>query len=77
MSRCGELLFGATASHYGGDMKTVDVLRRLDERGSRFERIGRLTWSSFPSPTWRLERLVRDGTWEKDARIEGVCCRSI
>lgn len=74
MSRVGSLVFSAPRARYGGDQKHVDVLRRRDRRGIKFERIGRLVWRGFDN-AWRFGRLKPNGDWTSDERIDGVGLR--
>ena len=75
MSRPGSLLFSAPASHYGGEQKTIEVLRQTDELGARFERIGRLGWRKFSS-TWTFMKMTPERTLVvADSRISGVGLR--
>lgn len=75
MSLAGTLLFSAPRAHYGGEQKTVDVLRRLDGRGLQYERIGRLVWRKFESD-WYFAKLMPEGGWTRDDRIAGVDLRA-
>ena len=75
MSRRGSVLFSAPAAHYGGEQKTIEVLRQTDDIGRRFERIGRLGWRKFEN-SWTFMKMPREGTLAvADARISGVGLR--
>ena len=75
MSRRGSVLFSAPRAHQGGDHKTIEVLRQIDDVGLRFERVGRLCWRKFEND-WSYYALTRDGACALlDKRIHRVSLR--
>ena len=75
MSRLGSVLFSAPRAHQGGDHKTIEVLRQLDDGGLRFERIGRLCWRRH-SNVWSHYNLTQGVEYVLlDKRIHRVSLR--
>lgn len=65
------LLFSAPRAHYGGEEKTIEVLRRLDPVGRRYECIGRLLWKRWRG-TWDYLRLDDRTGWTPDPDIRAL-----